>query len=332
MSSTGTDTVRSQFFRDGGATISTGAEPARNWATSSRGSTVAESPIRWAGLGSSASSRSRETARCAPRLVPATAWTSSTMMVSTSVRVSRALEVSIRNNDSGVVMRMSGGLLNRERRSAAVVSPDLTPTVISGAGSPSRLAVWVIPIRGERRLRSTSTPRAFSGEMYRTRVLRLGGRGRLPLACTLTGALTVSLTDPSTGTASRPGNSGSGAGSSTISRSRAHRNAASVLPEPVGATTSACEPDEMAFQAPVWAGVGSEKAPRNQSRVGRLKRPMGVPGRASGSAPGGCCSCIPPSCPTPPTVLPAQLEARINPARASGDPWWRVLQGACRRG
>ena len=126
MSSTGTETVRSQFFREGGATISTGAEPARNCATSSRGSTVAESPIRWAGLGSSASSRSSDTARCAPRLVPATAWTSSTMMVSTSLRVSRALEVSIRKRDSGVVIRMSGGWLSSERRSAGrgVPGPD----------------------------------------------------------------------------------------------------------------------------------------------------------------------------------------------------------------
>jgi hypothetical protein len=87
------------------------------------------------------------------------------MMVSTSVSVSRALEVSIRNSDSGVVMRMSGGLLSSARRSAAVVSPDLTPTVIRGAGRSRRLAVWVMPISGERRLRSTSTPRAFSGEM-----------------------------------------------------------------------------------------------------------------------------------------------------------------------
>ena len=165
MSSTGTETVRSQFFFDGGATISTGAEPARNCATSSLGSTVAESPIRWAGLGSRASRRSSDTARWAPRLVPATAWTSSTMMVSTSLSVSRALDVSMRNSDSGVVIRMSGGLLSSERRSDAGVSPERTPTVISGAGRPRRLAVWVIPISGARRLRSTSTPSALSGEM-----------------------------------------------------------------------------------------------------------------------------------------------------------------------
>ncbi|MDI2022715.1 hypothetical protein PJL18_03257 [Paenarthrobacter nicotinovorans] len=165
MSSTGTVTVRFQFFFDGGATISTGAWPARNWATNSRGWTVAESPMRCAGLGSNASRRSRETARCAPRLVPATACTSSMMMVSTSLSVSRARDVSMRNRDSGVVMRMSGGLVSSVRRSAAVVSPERTPTVTSGAGNPKRLAVCVMPISGDRRFRSTSTPSALSGEI-----------------------------------------------------------------------------------------------------------------------------------------------------------------------
>ena len=46
--------------------------------------------------------------------------------------------------------------------------------MISGAGRPRRLAVWVMPISGARRLRSTSTPSALSGEMYSTRVFRLG--------------------------------------------------------------------------------------------------------------------------------------------------------------
>ncbi|GAA4817036.1 hypothetical protein GCM10023353_24440 [Tomitella cavernea] len=41
--------------------------------------------------------------------MPATEWISSTITVSTPVRVSRADEVSIRYSDSGVVMRMSGG-------------------------------------------------------------------------------------------------------------------------------------------------------------------------------------------------------------------------------
>ncbi len=87
------------------------------------------------------------------------------MTVSTLTRLSRAELVSIRNSDSGVVMRMSGGSRCSRRRSALEVSPERTPTWIGGASTPSRRAVWVMPTSGERRLRSTSTPSAFSGEM-----------------------------------------------------------------------------------------------------------------------------------------------------------------------
>ena len=164
MSSTGTTTFRSHFFSDGGATTSTGAAPPRNRATSSTGRTVADRPIRWAGRSSSSSSRSRDTARWAPRLVPATACTSSTITVSTPRSDSRACEVSIRNSDSGVVIRMSGGLVASLRRSAVVVSPDRTPTATSAIAAPSLSAVCRMPASGARRLRSTSTARALSGE------------------------------------------------------------------------------------------------------------------------------------------------------------------------
>ena len=218
--------------------MSTGAWPPRKRATSSSGRTVAERPTRWAGLSRSASRRSRLTARWAPRLPPATACTSSTMTVSTPRRDSRACEVSIRNSDSGVVMRMSGGRVVSLRRSCAVVSPDRTPTSISGSlSSPSRSAAWRMPASGARRLRSTSTPSALSGEMYST---------RQRLAFSGTGAVS--------------------------SRSIDHRNAASVLPDPVGATTSACRPARIASHAPCCAGVGSAKAAANHSRVGSLKR------------------------------------------------------------
>ena len=50
---------------------------------------------------SSASSRSSDSARCAPRLVPATACTSSRITVRTPRNDSRAAEVSSRNSDSG---------------------------------------------------------------------------------------------------------------------------------------------------------------------------------------------------------------------------------------
>ena len=56
------------------------------------------------------------------------------------------------------------------------------------------------------------------------------------------------------------------------SRSIDQRNALSVLPEPVGATTSACRPAPIASHAPAWAGVGTANAAANQVRVGSLKR------------------------------------------------------------
>jgi hypothetical protein len=50
------------------------------------------------------------------------------------------------------------------RRSAAGVSPDRMPTLTSGNREPSRSAVCRMPVSGARRLRSTSTASAFSGE------------------------------------------------------------------------------------------------------------------------------------------------------------------------
>jgi hypothetical protein len=45
----------------------------------------------------------------------------------------------MRNSDSGVVIRMSGGLLARRRRSSAAVSPVRTATAMSGSGRPAPL-------------------------------------------------------------------------------------------------------------------------------------------------------------------------------------------------
>ncbi len=207
MSGTGTCTERSNVLAAGGATIVVLACPDRNRATSSGGRTVADSPMRCAGMAKSWSSRSSDRARCAPRLVPATACTSSTMTVCTSASVSRAADVSIKNNDSGVVIRMSGGLLISSRRRAGGVSPDRTPTLMSGAGTPRRSAIRRMPVSGVLRLRSTSTASAFSGDTYNTRVPALAGLG-----------------------------------SDEARRSSAHRKAASVLPEPVGAL--ACQRTE----------------------------------------------------------------------------------------
>ena len=165
MSSTGTTTLISTVFSDGGFTTVTGRLPPRKDAIASMGRTVADRPIRWAGVGSSASRRSRESARCAPRFDPAMAWISSMITVCTPARDDLAEEVRIRNRDSGVVMKMSGGAVLNRRRSAALVSPERTPTRISSGSRPMRSLSREIPANGERRLRSTSTPSAFSGEM-----------------------------------------------------------------------------------------------------------------------------------------------------------------------
>ena len=97
-------------------------------------------------------------------MLPATACTSSTMTVSTPRRVSLACEVSSRKSDSGVVMRMSGGLLASFLRSSAAVSPVRTATLMSGSCRPSRRAACPIPVSGARRFRSMSTASALSGE------------------------------------------------------------------------------------------------------------------------------------------------------------------------
>ena len=71
----------------------------------------------------SASSRSSDSARCAPRLPGTSAWISSMITVSTVASRSRAFDVSSRNSDSGVVIRMSAGSRRNRARSVAGVSP-----------------------------------------------------------------------------------------------------------------------------------------------------------------------------------------------------------------
>lgn len=86
------------------------------------------------------------------------------MTVCTPRRVSPARLVSIRYSDSGVVIRMSGGSETSLRRSLDVVSPERTPTVTAGAGIAQASRGLADADQG-RRLRSTSTPSAFSGRM-----------------------------------------------------------------------------------------------------------------------------------------------------------------------
>ena len=174
MSSTGTITSRSMFGSAPASTISTGRHvndpsslcerPPRNREISSKGRCVADRPMRCTGRPMSSSSRSRLSDIWAPRLVPATEWISSMITASTLRSVSRAAEVSIKNNDSGVVIRRSGGFRTSWRRSFEGVSPVRIPTVGTCTVSPRRSAANVIPRKGERRFFSTSTASARSGE------------------------------------------------------------------------------------------------------------------------------------------------------------------------
>src|SRR5689334_18546025 len=85
------------------------------------------------------------------------------------------------------------------------------------------------------------------------------------------------------------------------SRTRASiaaRNAASVLPEPVGAATSACRPALMAGHASSCAGVGAAKADANQARIAGWK---------SSSAPLE-------------SLLLTRQQYRQSPARAQSEP------------
>ena len=110
------------------------------------GRCVAERPMRCTGDGRSWSRRSTVSARWAPRFVPATACTSSRISVSTVRSISRACDVRMRKSDSGVVIRMSGGLRAICWRSFCGVSPVRTATRSSERS----------PASGPRRLRSTS--------------------------------------------------------------------------------------------------------------------------------------------------------------------------------
>src|SRR3954454_6302783 len=74
---------------------------------------------------------------------------------------------------------------------------------------------------------------------------------------------------------------------SRLSRSSPQRNAASVLPLPVGAEMSTCSPPAMAGHASAWAGVGPSKARSNQSRTVGVKAESGDGGTVDRGYPAG---------------------------------------------
>ncbi len=70
-SATGTVMRNSNCLAETGVTVRTGRPPARKSATTSTGRTVAEHPMRCTGRSTISSRRSRDRARCEPRLLPA---------------------------------------------------------------------------------------------------------------------------------------------------------------------------------------------------------------------------------------------------------------------
>ena len=177
-----------------------------------------------------------------------TACTSSTITVSTPRSASRAWRgeqqeqrLGRGDQDVGRRARPTGGARRPGCRRSA------SPTVMSGSGRPSRARG--LADAGQRRAQ-------VALDVDRQRLQRADVEH--PAALPRVGR--------------RPAR--------VASRSSAHRNAASVLPDPVGATTSVCSPPAIAAHARAWAGVGAAKAAANQARVASLKpsRRLG-PGR-----------------------------------------------------
>src|SRR6187431_862678 len=154
--------------------------------------------------------------------------------VSTDSKILRVSEVKSRNKDSGVVIRMSGGVRRMRARSACGVSPVRRARVGTRRSLPRRRAACEMPAMGARKLRSMSTAKALSGETYSTRQrVSLGGSAEF------------------------------------ISLSTADKNAARVLPEPVGESSNVDAPEMIAGKPSVWARVGAPSVDSNQSRAGR---------------------------------------------------------------
>ena len=97
IDSTGTWIFRSSGLRTPvSTTVAVRDGPTMKRPTSSSGFWVADSPTRWTSRPATSTSRSSVIARCAPRLVCATAWISSRITVSVPSKTDRAWLVSIR--------------------------------------------------------------------------------------------------------------------------------------------------------------------------------------------------------------------------------------------
>ena len=188
-----------------------------------------------------------ESARCAPRLLPGDRVHLVDDDRLDAAQRLPACEVSSRKSDSGVVMRMSGGVLISFRRSSAAVSPVRIATLSParppepGRGVPyagQRCAQVALDVDGQRLERGdVEHPAAPLGPSVR-------------------------------------------GGGAAASLSIAHRNAARVLPEPVGATTRVSSPSPIACHAPAWAASAprtprqtTPASPARTRRAGRRRSP-----------------------------------------------------------
>ena len=139
--------------------------PTRNLATSLIGFCVADKPMRVSGRPHSASRRSSDSARCAPRLLGASAWISSTITLRVVASIARPdSEPSRMYSDSGVVTTICGARRFIALRSACGVSPVRTLARISTSGDPSSNSLSRMPASGASRLMRTSFDSALSGE------------------------------------------------------------------------------------------------------------------------------------------------------------------------
>ena len=96
-------------------------------------------------------------------------------------------------------------------------------------------------------------------------------------------------------------------------RSMPHRNAVSVLPEPVGARISVWSPAAMAGQPSSWALVGAGNDDENQARTGSENRSS----EAIGPAYGGLLTARRGYCSMPHSRAMASNSARRSAGRSS---------------
>ena len=183
------------------------------------------------------SSRSSDRARCEPRLLPTIAWISSTITVSDVAERLPALGSRQHQVERfGRRDERCGGRRTSAARCDEVVSPVRKPTRMSSGPNPS------------------PRPARRSRQWHLEVAVHVVGEG--PQRRDVNDADLV---------VERP------ASDCSNSRSMHARNAASVLPLPVGAAISVCLPAAIEGQPCAWASVGAENRERNQLGNDRME-------------------------------------------------------------